>query len=57
MKSVFVGYTINSKVYRLQCLDSNVIVEPKDVEFSEDKLYIDSKIVSNPIQTQEIDAK
>jgi hypothetical protein len=53
IKSVFVGYVENSKAYRLLDLDSNVIVESKDVEFIEDKFYNDSKFVANPTPTQE----
>jgi hypothetical protein len=37
-------------------LDSNVIVESKDVEFIEDKFYNDSKLVANPTPTQENDS-
>ena len=37
-------------------MDSNVIVESKDVEFIEDKFYNDSKLVANPTPTQEIDS-
>ena len=33
IKSVFVGYAENSKAYRLLDIESNVIVESKDVEF------------------------
>ena len=33
--SAFVGYASNSKAYRLQDLESNVIVESRDVEFFE----------------------
>ena len=35
LKSVFVGYAENSKAYRLLDLDSNTIVESRDVEFLE----------------------
>ena len=56
IKSVFVGYAENSKAYRLLDLDSNVIVESKDVEFIEDKFYNDSKLIANPKPTQEIDS-
>jgi hypothetical protein len=55
LKSVFVGYAENSKAYRLLNLDSNVIVESKDVEFIENKFYNDSKTVLDPTQTPEID--
>jgi hypothetical protein len=56
VKSVFVGCAENSKAYRLLDLDSNVIVESKDVEFIEDKFYNDSKLVANLIPTQEDDS-
>jgi len=55
LKSIFVGYTENSEAYRLLNLDSNIIVESKDVEFIENKFYNDSKTVSDPTQTPEID--
>lgn len=55
LNTVFVGYAENSKASRLLNLDSNVIVESKDVEFIEDKFYNDSKTVSNLTQVQEID--
>ena len=42
IKSVFVGYAENSKAYRLLNLDSNVIVESRDVEFIENKFSNDS---------------
>ena len=35
MKSVFVGYSENSKAYRLLDLNSNTMVESRDVEFIE----------------------
>ena len=37
IKSIFVGYDENSKEYRLLNLDSNVILESRDVEFIEKK--------------------
>jgi len=55
LKSIFVGYAENSKAYKLLNLDSNIIVESKDVEFIEDKFYNDSKTVSDPTQIPEID--
>ena len=42
IKSVFVGYAENSKAYRLLNLDTNVIVEARDVEFIENKFINDS---------------
>ena len=41
IKSIFVGYAQNSKAYRLLNVNSNVIVESRDVEFFEDKFYND----------------
>uniref|UniRef100_A0A2N9EZP4 CCHC-type domain-containing protein n=1 Tax=Fagus sylvatica TaxID=28930 RepID=A0A2N9EZP4_FAGSY len=35
IKSVFVGYAVNSKAYRMLDLSSNTIVESRDVEFIE----------------------
>ena len=55
INSIFVGYAENSKAYRLLDLDSNVIVESKDVEFIEDKFYNDSKLIANPTPAQEND--
>ena len=51
IKSVFVGYAVNSKAYRLLDLSSNTIVESRDVEFIENKFINDSQI--EPKQTQE----
>ena len=42
MKSVFVGYTENSKAYRLLDLSFITVVESRDVEFIEDKFSKDS---------------
>ena len=42
MKSVFVGYAENSKANRLLDLESNVIVESRDVQFLENKTQNDS---------------
>ena len=42
MKSIFVGYVENSKAYRLLDLESNVIVESRDVQFLENKTKDDS---------------
>ena len=42
LKSVFVGYAQHSKAYRLLDLESNVIVESRDVEFIEHKFTNDS---------------
>ncbi|KAK3038207.1 hypothetical protein RJ639_029647 [Escallonia herrerae] len=52
---VFVGYAENSKAYRLLDLESNVIVESRDVEFIEDKFKSDSDF-SAPTISLEIDS-
>lgn len=44
IKSIFVGYPNNSKAYRLLDLDTNVVVESRDVEFIENKFVKDSSI-------------
>jgi hypothetical protein len=49
IKSVFVGYVVNSKAYKLLDLSSNTIVESRDVEFIENKFINDSQI--KPKQT------
>ena len=54
IKSVFVGYAVNSKAYRLLDLSSNTIVESRDVEFIENKFINDSQIEQK--QTQESDS-
>jgi hypothetical protein len=56
IKSVFVGYAVNSKAYRLLNLSSNTIVELRDVEFIENKFINDSQIPLEPKQTQETDS-
>ena len=40
-KSVFIGYVENSKSYRLLDLESNVIIESRDVEFLETSFLSD----------------
>jgi hypothetical protein len=42
IKSVFVGYAVNSKAYRLLDLSYNTIVESMDVEFIKNKFISDS---------------
>ena len=42
MKSVFVGYAENSKAYRLLDLNSNIVLESRDVVFIEDIFSKDS---------------
>ena len=42
VKCAFVGYASNSKAYRLLDLESNVIIESREVEFFENMLYCDS---------------
>ena len=54
IKSVFVGYAVNSKAYRLLDLSSNTIVESRDMKFIENKFINDSQI--DPKQTQESDS-
>uniref|UniRef100_A0A2N9HDI0 CCHC-type domain-containing protein n=1 Tax=Fagus sylvatica TaxID=28930 RepID=A0A2N9HDI0_FAGSY len=54
IKSVFVGYAVNSKAYRLLDLSSNTIVESRDVEFIKNKFISDSQI--EPKQTQQSDS-
>ena len=49
IKSVFVGYAENSKAYRLLNLDTNVIVESRDVEFIENKFINDSTNELEPV--------
>ena len=56
MKSVFVGYTENSKAYRLLDLSSNTVVESRDVEFIEDKFSKDSMDALIPTQTHQGDS-
>ncbi|KAH9669996.1 hypothetical protein KPL70_022027 [Citrus sinensis] len=46
------GYAENSKAYRLLDLDSNMIVESRDVEFIENKFQHDSNIESESIIDQ-----
>lgn len=53
LKSVFVGYAENSKAYRLLDLDSNIIVESRDVQFLENKFHFDSTNEVPLTQTQE----
>ncbi|KAK3028625.1 hypothetical protein RJ639_038398 [Escallonia herrerae] len=49
-KSVFVGYAGNSKAYRLLDLESNVIVESRDVEFFENKFSTDYEVIDDDSQ-------
>ncbi|GJR99270.1 zinc finger, CCHC-type containing protein [Tanacetum coccineum] len=51
LKSVFVRYAKDSKSYRCLDLDSNVIVESRDVDFFENKFHHDSTS-TNEIVTQ-----
>ncbi|XP_071920799.1 uncharacterized protein [Coffea arabica] len=48
--SLWHGYAENSKAYRLLDLDSNVIVESRDVEFLEDKFLYNSTMSTDPSQ-------
>ena len=52
LKSVFVGYAENSKAYRLLDLDSNTIVESRDVEFLETSFLNNSTSKSDSILPQ-----
>ncbi len=52
IKSVFVGYAVNSKAYRLEDLSSNTIVESRVVEFIENKFTNDSQIPLEPTNTR-----
>ena len=56
IKSVFVGYVVNSKAYRLLDLSSNTIVKSRDVEFIENRFINDSQIPLEQKQTQETDS-
>nr|GEW13230.1 hypothetical protein [Tanacetum cinerariifolium] len=51
LKSIFVGYAKDSKSYRCLDLDSNVIVESRDVDLFENKFHYDSTS-TNEIVTQ-----
>nr|GFA03633.1 retrovirus-related Pol polyprotein from transposon TNT 1-94 [Tanacetum cinerariifolium] len=51
LKSIFVGYSKDPKSYRCLDLDSNVIVESRDVFFFENKFRYDSTS-TNEIVTQ-----
>nr|GEX78884.1 hypothetical protein [Tanacetum cinerariifolium] len=51
LKSVFVRYAKDSKSYRCLDLDSNIIVESRDVDFFENKFFHDSTS-TNEIVTQ-----
>ena len=44
LKSIFVGYAKNSKAYRLLDIDSNVIIESRDVEFLETSFLGNSNV-------------
>ena len=56
MKSVFVGYTENSKAYRLLDLSFITVVESRDIEFIEDQFNKDSIDALIPTQTQQGDS-
>ena len=56
IKSVFIGYVVNSKLYRLLDLSSNTIVESRNVEFIENKFINNSQIPLEPKQTQKTDS-
>ena len=54
-KSVIVGYVENSKAYTLLDLNSNTMVESRDVKFIEDKFSKDSMDALIPTQTHQGD--
>ena len=45
IKYAFVGYASNSKAYRLLDLESNVIIESREVEFFENMSCDDNKLI------------
>ena len=49
IKCAFVGYANNSKAYRLLDVESNVVIESREVEFFENKLYGDNSQSSTPL--------
>ena len=51
IRCVFVGYAQNSKAYRLLDLESNVIIESRQVEFFENMSCDDNKL--EPTKTRE----
>ena len=55
MKSVFVGYIENSKAYRLLDLNSNEVMESRDVKFIKDK-FSNSMDILIPTQTHQGDS-
>jgi len=58
IKSIFVGYAQNFKVYSFLDLKYNVIVESRDTEIIEDKLSKDIVEHSNPtIENQSLPQK
>ena len=54
LKGIFVGYSENSKAYRILDSNSNVIVESRDVEFIENKFNNDSHTLDEP-KTSQVD--
>ncbi|CAL1369869.1 unnamed protein product [Linum trigynum] len=55
LKGVFLGYAENSKAYRVLDLESNVVVESRDVEFFENKFRRDSANVE-PCRVTSVDS-
>jgi hypothetical protein len=56
MKSIFIGYAHNSKAYRLLDIETNIVVESRDVEFFENKFLVDdrnSSPTTNPSTSRE----
>src|SRR3954463_9099001 len=52
IRSVFVGYAVNSKAYRLLDLDSNIITESRDVVFFEDRFLKDVENSDTPANSE-----
>ena len=52
IRCAFVGYAQNSKAYRLLDLESNVIIESREVEFFENMSCDDNKLIE-PTQNRE----
>jgi len=53
IKSVLIGYAENSKACRLLDLESNVIVELRDVEFFKNKCSTNFEIIKNNSKSME----
>lgn len=58
VKDIFIGYASNLKVYCILGFVSNIIVETRDVDFIENKFYIDSTsnaVSMRVLETHEVD--